>query len=177
MSVDPSFLTGLGAALSIFLAALGSAIASGEAGVYALRSKSGLIYAFVPIIISGVLAIYGIIISVVLAGKLHGAEGDDGSTISAAQGYRYLCAGLSVGLACAASGLGMASFIKQSNVGFRHSTSDSTVASESAPLLGNGNGHTTVSVPHCDHKYMLVMVFLEAIALYGLIVALFLVSK
>lgn len=177
MTVNPAFLTGLGAALSIFLSSLGSAIASAEAGVYALRSKSKLFFAFVPIIISGVLAIYGIIISVLLSGKLHVAEGDEGVAVTTAQGYRYLCAGLSVGLACAASGLGMARFIKQSNKG-GHSTDGSSagVAAESVPLLGNGSAaHTTV--PPCDHKYMMVMVFLEAIALYGLIVALFLIGK
>jgi V-type H+-transporting ATPase 16kDa proteolipid subunit len=176
MTVEPAFLTGLGAALSIFLASLGSAIASAEAGIYALRSKSGMI-AFVPIIIAGVLAIYGIIISVLLAGKLHGAEGDDGViAITTAQGYRYLCAGLSVGLACAASGLGMANFIKQSNAGGHQTPSSSVAPSETVPLLGN-SAAAAFSVPPCDHRYMMVMVFLEAIALYGLIVALFLLGK
>lgn len=176
MAVEPAFLTGLGAALSIFLASLGSAIASAEAGVYALRSKSGM-FAFVPIIISGVLAIYGIIISVLLSGKLHNDDVNGVMTMTTAQGYRYLCAGLSVGLACAASGLGMANFIKQSNAGGHRKPETSYIApAETAPLLGNGES-SSPSVPPCDHRYMMVMVFLEAIALYGLIVALFLIGK
>jgi V-type H+-transporting ATPase proteolipid subunit len=86
---DPQLWTGLGAALSIFLCSTGSAIASAEAGVYALR-KHGYA-AFVPIIISGVLAIYGIIISVLLVGKM------ETSDLTAVDGYRNLSAGLSVG--------------------------------------------------------------------------------
>jgi V-type H+-transporting ATPase proteolipid subunit len=173
MTVEPALLTGLGAAFSIFLSALGSAIASAEAGVYALRSTSG-VFSFVPIIISGVLAIYGIIISVLLSGKLHEAD----VSISEAEGYRYLCSGLSVGLACAASGLGMARFIKETTNGSAMvSRSGSSSAPESAPLLVNNVSGSAMTVPPCGKRYMLVMVFLEAIALYGLIVALFLIGK
>ena len=172
MTVEPAFLTGLGAALSIFLSSLGSAIASAEAGVYALRSTSG-IFSFVPIIISGVLAIYGIIISVLLSGQLHKAD----VSISEAEGYRYLCSGLSVGLACAASGFGMSKFIKETTKGtLVVARSGSSVAPQTEPLLGNSPSGA-VSVPPCGKRYMMVMVFLEAIALYGLIVALFLMGK
>jgi hypothetical protein len=88
---EPQLLTGLGAALSIFLCSTGSAIASAEAGVYALRQHGYA--AFVPIIISGVLAIYSIIISVLLAGKVKTSE------LAAAYGYCNLSAGSSVGCA------------------------------------------------------------------------------
>ncbi|KAL3912333.1 MAG: hypothetical protein SGILL_006927, partial [Bacillariaceae sp.] len=170
MTVDPALLTGLGAAFSIFFSALGSAIASAEAGVYALRSTSGVL-SFVPIVISGVLAIYGIIISVLLSGKFANA---DAATITVSDGYRYLCSGLSVGLACAASGVGMARFIRETNLSGAKIPSGTAVAPETAPLLGNGASRDVGSVPPCGKRYMLVMVFLEAIALYGLIVALFL---
>ncbi len=176
MTLDPAFLTGLGAALSIFLSSLGSAIASAEAGIYALRSKSGLIHSFIPIVISGVLAIYGIIVSVILAAKLN-SSGDD--AISSSEGFRFLCAGLAVGLACAASGWGMASFIKTSNGGLHipHRPSGSSVRPESTPLLANAVNGDVVTVPSFDIRYFFVMVFLEAIALYGLIVALFLIGQ
>jgi len=183
-SIDPAFLTGLGAVFSIFLAAIGSATASAEAGIYALRSRSGFVKSFIPIVISGVLAIYGIIVSVLLSGKLHHATvGDDGSenstTITTTDGYRFLCAGLSVGLACAASGYGMASFIKQANATSNKTSTTRGSSSVTEPLIGRDglNVDSTMAVPPFDLRYGFVMVFLEAIALYGLIVALVLIGK
>jgi V-type H+-transporting ATPase proteolipid subunit len=170
--VDPALCTGLGAALSIFLSAVGASIASAEAGIYALHSRSGLLKSFVPIVIAGVLAIYGIIVGVLLSGKLHQASD---VSITTAEGYRFLSAGLSVGLACAASGFGLARFIKQSNATSAR-PSGSAVAPESRPLLGSNDG-VVMAVPHLDIRYFFVLVFLEAIALYGLIVALFLIGK
>ena len=98
MTVDPTLLTGLGAAVSIFLSATGSAIASAHSGVYAIRVQHDLgAKGLIPIVISGVLSIYGIIISVLLIGKM---TPEEGTTLSEADGYRFLSAGLAVGLAC-----------------------------------------------------------------------------
>jgi V-type H+-transporting ATPase proteolipid subunit len=158
---------GLGAAFSIFLCSTGSAIASAEAGVYALR-KHGYA-AFVPIIISGVLAIYGIIISVLLAGKM------ETSDLAAADGYRNLSAGLSVGLACCASGFGIAKFLKHVNMTAAAATGETTPTSEMVqPLIGR----EYTPVLQDNFAYLtIVMTFLEAIGLYGLIAALFLIGK
>lgn len=86
---NPDLMTGLGAAFSIFLCSAGSVVASVQAGLFALASSGGGIMAFCPIIIAGVLSIYGIIIAVILCGQ---------TDISEADGYKNLCAGLSVGL-------------------------------------------------------------------------------
>lgn len=156
----------LGAALAIFLTAAGSAIASSHAGVYAVRGSD--YKAFYPIIISGVLAIYGIIVAVLLVGKLNQGE------ISQVDGYRNLSAGLAVGLACCASGLGLANFIKQIND--HHPTTSSLVTSngpESEPLVGR-RAEALHQKPINFLHLCLSLVFLEAIGLYGLIVALFL---
>jgi ATP synthase proteolipid subunit len=100
--VSAELLTGLGAASSIFFCSTGAAVASAPAGVFALRSSTWR--AFVPIVIAGVLAIYGIIVAVILAAnwKVDMTESD---------GYKQLAAGLSVGLACFGSGLGMVSAV------------------------------------------------------------------
>jgi len=111
MTLDPQLLTGVGCAASIFLCAAGSAYASSYSGVYAMRSSD--IKGFAPIVISGVLAIYGIIVSVMLAFKLNNLSAD--SIMTQGEGYRNLSAGLSVGFACLASGVGMAFFIKELN--------------------------------------------------------------
>ncbi|CAJ1945016.1 unnamed protein product [Cylindrotheca closterium] len=162
---DPQLLTGLGSALSIFLASTGSAIASAEGGIYALRKKG--LTAFVPIIISGVLAIYGIIISILLVGKMGSAE------LTEVNGYRHLCAGLAVGLACLASGMGIARFLKHLNVAATI-TSDDSDRPESEPLIQR---ERRAMVNENFVHLALSLVFLEAIGLYGLIVALFLIGK
>lgn len=162
MTVDPQLLTGLGSALSIFLAAAGAAIASSHAGIYAVRGKD--LKAFFPIIIAGVLAIYGIIVSVILVGKMKG-------DVTQVEAYRNLSAGLSVGLACLASGLGLASFMKQIND--HHSTSNQNLeGTENEPLVGRRI--LAYQQPVNFVHLCLCLVFLEAIGLYGLIVALFL---
>eukprot|EP00980_Cylindrotheca_fusiformis_P021868 scaffold8703_cov103-Cylindrotheca_fusiformis.AAC.4 len=162
-TAEAQLWTGLGAASSIFLAASGSAIASAEAGTYVLR-KQGLM-AFLPIVIAGVLAIYGIIISVILVGKI---ESED------LNGYRNFSAGLSVGLACLASGLGISKFLKSVNLADTTSQ-NANPPSETQPL--NGDYGILHSLP-VDFVHMaLVLVFLEAIGLYGMIVALFLIGK
>jgi F0F1-type ATP synthase membrane subunit c/vacuolar-type H+-ATPase subunit K len=85
---------------------------------------------------------------------------------------------LSVGLACAASGYGLASFIKQSNGQSYHRGSESVAPEEQHLLSSNGRSAMMVDVvPPFEMRYFFVLVFLEAIALYGLIVALFLIGK
>ena len=189
MPADPNLLTGLGCALSIFLSAAGSAIATAHAGTYAMRGPD--YKSFVPIVQAGVLALYGIIISVILVGKFQesqGVDGSDSSPISQTDGYRYLCAGLSVGLAVLASGWGMAKFLHQLNtengtspVAPTTSTSeDAASSSQTEPLLGNrsqasAEGKLDVYGRESFIKTVLAMIFLESIGLYGLIVAVVLI--
>lgn len=165
--------TGLGAAFSILLCSAGSAIASVEAGVYCLRKRG--YSAFVPIVISGVLALYGIIVAVLLVGKM------EADTLN---GYRNLCAGLSVGFACFASGLGISKFLKQLNtqaIGVPASSSSSSemtqaLLAEAVPDDRRMSPAFTPVVESFIHLTM-VLVYLEAIGLYGLIVALLLIGK
>jgi V-type H+-transporting ATPase proteolipid subunit len=167
MAVDPELLTGLGAIAAMFLTATGSALASSHAGVFALRSNyEGLWKNFVPIMQAGVLAIYGIIVSVILVGQFK-------TTMTAVDGYRNLSAGLSVGLTCWASGWGMAKFLKQ----FNEQSSSPTIqpSQMTEPLVGR-RAEAVIPKPINFVHFCFVMIFLEAIGLYGLIVALFLMG-
>jgi len=170
MTVDPKLLTGLGAALSIFLSGTGSAIASAHSGVYAIRSQDtqGL-KGLVPIVISGVLSIYGIIVSIILSSKFQ-------KELTEEDGYRNLSAGLSVGLACWASGWGMAKFIKQCNEQGQEHRTTPTTTQMTEPLVGTPAIAHFVVPPEPNTIFLMVLVFLEAIGLYGLIVALFLMG-
>jgi len=158
---NPDLMTGLGAASAIFLSSAGSAVASAQSGIFALRT-GGSIMAFLPIIISGVLAIYGIIIAVILSGQ---------SDISEADGYKNLSAGLCVGLACLMSGIGISGFLEKHMM---PSTSGrSRRGEQEEPLIA---ASSVSHVADASWSLLMVLVFLEAIGLYGLIVALILSS-
>ena len=123
----------------------------------------GWFFAFAPIVIAGVLSIYGIIVAVIIAGKMEGME----STLA----YKCFSAGFSVGLSCLASGLAMGKFLDKYLAG--PSTSSARPSSEiERPLVGSSR--SLRSAPCSGWGLLIVMVFLEAIGLYGLIVALIL---
>mmetsp|Transcript_9352 Transcript_9352/g.15542 ORF Transcript_9352/g.15542 Transcript_9352/m.15542 type:complete len:164 (-) Transcript_9352:168-659(-) len=161
---DPKLMTGLGAVLSVFLASAGASIGSVPAGSYALRSKGGVIRSFCPIVIAGVLAIYGTIMAVILSGKIN-------HDLDTAAGYKNFTAGLATGLACLASGHGLGSFVSSNLSGENIPT---PAVGQQEPLLENSPPRSSPPVPTV--KFLMVLVFLEAIGLYGLIVGLLLAN-
>ena len=156
MSADPTFLTGLGAALSLFLCGGGSAYGTAHASVFAIRHRDKT--ALIPVIQAGVLALYGIIIGFNCAMK---AIGED--AISSVEGYRFLSAGLCVGLACHVSGVAMGLYLKMLNKeGYYYVRKGKADAKDDAPKKFD------------FVTFVLCLIYLEAIGLYGLIIALFL---
>lgn len=173
MSPAPELFSGLGIALSVFLSSVGACWASVPSGVYATHSREGA-KGFAAVVISGVLALYGIIVAALVIHRLHA-----GAELTAVEGYMHLSAGLSVGLACLASGGAIAGFVD------RHM---SATMSMEAPARRADAEHeqTTPLLPAAPHgreplwfetttEFLMVLVFLEAIGLYGLIAALLLV--
>jgi ATP synthase proteolipid subunit len=179
MSASPELMTGLGAALAVFLCSAGACAASAPAGIYATRniSSHGILRAFTPIVIGGVLAVYGIIVAVILAAKIQ-----DGMAV--ATGYKCFASGLSVGLACLASGLGMSKFLQDymaaATGGAAKAGGRVNVGSaEGQPLLEgitNTNGGLPFDLREPSWTFFCVYVFLEAVGLYGLIAALILAA-
>mmetsp|Transcript_31008 Transcript_31008/g.66014 ORF Transcript_31008/g.66014 Transcript_31008/m.66014 type:complete len:166 (-) Transcript_31008:56-553(-) len=159
VAVDPTpvLLTGLGAALSLFLAGGGAAYATAHASVFAIRHRD--LMAMVPVVQAGVLAVYGIIIGYKLSAKMTA----DDVAISDADGYKFLCAGLSVGLACLASGYGMGNYLSQLNESEYYFV-----------RRGKKDEKENASKKFSFVTFVLCLIYLEAIGLYGLIVALFL---
>jgi len=172
MAPNPELMTGLGAAASIFFCSFGSALASVQSAKYAMRSTQGYFLSFAPIVISGVLAIYGIIVAVLLGGRIQDAD--------TTGGYKYFSAGLAVGLACLASGMGMAGFLEDSLLPCTSSSWTQVGTSTSdiqEPLVPRNSRSTTqMSVQQAPVRFLMCLVFLEAIGLYGLIVALILIG-
>lgn len=163
---SPHLLSGLGAALAMFLSAAGSSAASVPAGIFA-QNAVGLM-GWAPVMISGVLAIYGCIIGVIVS---HNLMNDD---MTEAEGYRNLSAGLAVGLTCLASGLGLAHYIntymKQQQA--RLSTSSNHNELHDGLISVNLGKPVTPT-----WRFLAVLAFIEAIGLYGLIVALLMSSN
>ena len=117
--------------------------------------------AMVPVIQAGVLAVYGIIISYLLQKKL-----DASQEPSLDEGYKYLCAGLAVGVSCFTSGYGMGKFLKQLN-------------NDNWYFVRRGHKDETENASRKMSfvTFVLCLIFLEAIGFYGLIVALYLVGN
>ena len=158
---NPDLMTGLGAALAIFLCSAGSVVGSIQGGLFALRTGGGW-KSFIPIVQAGVLAIYGIIIAILLCGQ---------TDIKEEGGYRNFAAGLSVGSACLASGYAMAKFLEwhMKPVAVPRPARS---GSQTEPLIDDGL--VSYQVPPISPSLIMVMIFLESIGLYGLIAALFL---
>jgi V-type H+-transporting ATPase proteolipid subunit len=155
---DPTLLAGLGCALAIFLCGLGAAYATNHASFFALRHQDMM--AMVPVVQAGVLAVYGIIIAYLIQSRIT-------DTLSIVEAYKFFAAGLTVGLACLASGVGMSKFLSQIN--------DSEfyfVRKGKAEESKQG----TASKKFSFVTFVLCLIYLEAIGLYGLIIALFLVG-
>mmetsp|Transcript_9531 Transcript_9531/g.13648 ORF Transcript_9531/g.13648 Transcript_9531/m.13648 type:complete len:159 (+) Transcript_9531:166-642(+) len=154
---DPTLLAGLGCALAVFLCGLGAAYATSHASIFALRHQD--LIAMVPVVQAGVLAVYGIIIAYLIQSKITDA-------LSTADAHKFFTAGLSVGLACLASGFGMGKFLKQCNADELFFVRKGKVE----PKQGSASKKFSFTT------FVLCLIYLEAIGLYGLIVALFLVG-
>ena len=112
-SMSPVFYGLMGAGSALFLSSIGAAIGTAKSSnykvsssqnsnedIYGDRKKFGWesIVPYIPIIIAGVLSIYGLIYSVIV---LQSVTAED---YSASRGYAQFVGGLTVGLCCLASG-------------------------------------------------------------------------
>jgi len=174
-TAGPILSIGIGAALAIGLSGAGTAVAAPSAALFAMRhhrDQSWLV-AWAPMIISGVLSIYGLIIGVILAMKtLQVSDNpDDAAYLDQEMGNRMLAAGLAVGLACLASGAGMGAFIHRVGAEVTVSHNMTNNPDKEQPLIETSRS----AKPTIPAKALLLnLVFMEAIGLYGLIIALFL---
>lgn len=137
----------MGVASALVFANLGSSYGTAKAGVgissLGVIDSSKIFKALIPIIMAGILGIYGLIVSVLLQGKAKS------ETLTMAQGYQYLAAGLCCGLSSLASGLA---------IGVAGDAGVRAYAQTDAIFVG----------------MVLIMIFAEAIGLYGMIVAIIL---
>jgi V-type H+-transporting ATPase proteolipid subunit len=98
----------------------------------------------IPVVMAGILGIYGVIIAVIAATKVRS------DTVDEQAGYKYLGAGLSCGLSALAAGLA---------IGVAGDAGVRAYAQTDAIFVG----------------MILILIFAEAIGLYGLIVSIIMI--
>jgi len=102
------FFASMGIAAALVFANLGASYGTAKAGVgissLGVIDSSKIYRALIPIIMAGILGIYGIIVSVLLNNNMGKIE-EDKATGGVKQGYQYFAAGLCCGLSALAAGL------------------------------------------------------------------------
>merc|ERR1719336_356052 len=99
----------------------------------------------IPVVMAGVLGIYGLITAVIINGKM------EADTYSSYSGYAHLAAGLTVGMSSLAAGLAIG-------------------------IVGDAGVRANAQQPRLFVGIILILIFAEALGLYGLIVGLVVAS-
>lgn len=139
----PYFFAYMGVASALVFCNLGASYGTAKSGVgiasLGVIDGSKIYKALIPIIMAGILGIYGVIVAAILSGKAK-------DNVSVKQGYQFLAAGLACGLSSLASGLA---------IGVAGDAGVRAYAQTDAIFVG----------------MILILIFAEAIGLYGMIVA------
>jgi V-type H+-transporting ATPase proteolipid subunit len=159
-----------------------------------IRHPSSVMKNVIPIVMAGVIGIYGLIVGVILGQSIHAPSNDRSNTYSIYSGMAHLCAGLCCGISGLAAGLciGIVGDYGIRAVGYRASqitlfpsqTESAGYANipDSDEADGNGGGgggggmDEAISGSDDQNKLfvgmLIMLIFSEALALYGMIVAL-----
>ena len=136
----------MGVTAAIVFANLGAAYGTAKSGVgicsMAVLRPDLVMRSVIPVVMAGVLGIYGLITAVIINGKL-----DEPKNYSDFIGFSHLGAGLTVGLSSLAAGLAIG-------------------------IVGDAGVRANAQQPRLFVGMILILIFSEAIALYGLIVGL-----
>ena len=178
----------IGAAGCMILANFGSAWGTWKAGCGVCKMgiihPAGIIKNIVPIVMAGVLGIYGLIVAVIITQSISVPLGDGSTTYSLYTSYAHLAAGLCCGFSCLAAGgtIGVIGDVGVQCFGLKASggkrawlTGEGANANEAKEGAGDVTSAVTQEAANKLYVGLLIMlIFAEALALYGLIVALIL---
>jgi V-type H+-transporting ATPase proteolipid subunit len=147
-----------------------------------IRHPSSVMKNVIPIVMAGVIGIYGLIVGVILGQSIVQPTSDRENTYSIYTGMAHLCAGLCCGISGLAAGIciGIVGDAGIRAVGYR--ASNVTLF----PSEQESAGYSTI--PDADHHHedvsgsddqnklfvgmLIMLIFSEALALYGMIIAL-----
>jgi V-type H+-transporting ATPase 16kDa proteolipid subunit len=157
---------------------MGGAYGTAKAGqglmAMGVRSPDLLMKNIIPIVMAGVLGIYGLIVAVILNGKFTTPEAGTGlSTYSQYTGFSHLAAGLCCGLCSLASGLAIGI---AADAGTRAVGAQSAMAAswKKMGFTGDSGGQVNSSGDALFVGTVLIQVFASNLGLYGLIASLIL---
>ncbi|CAD5119323.1 DgyrCDS7946 [Dimorphilus gyrociliatus] len=141
----------MGATAAMVFSALGAAYGTAKAGTgiaaMAVMRPELIIKSVIPVVMAGIIAIYGLVVAVLIAKDL----ADDGK-YRLFKGFVHLGAGLSVGLSGLAAGFAIG-------------------------IVGDAGVRGMAQQPRLFVGMILIMIFAEVLGLYGLIVSLILSTK
>jgi len=150
---DPSsaFFGFMGVTSAIVFANLGAAYGTAKSGVgissMGVMRPDMIMRSIIPVVMAGVLGIYGLITAVIINGKMENPK-----EYSAYMGYAHLGAGLTVGMSSLAAGLAIG-------------------------IVGDAGVRANAQQPRLFVGMILILIFAEALGLYGLIVGLVVASS
>jgi len=147
---EAAFFGFMGCSAALIFACLGAAYGTAKSGVgvaaMGVMNPGLVMRSIIPVVMAGVIGIYGLIIAVIVATQVV----ITGYTTFS--GLAHLGAGLSVGLSGLAAGMAIG-------------------------IVGDAGVRATAQQPKLFVGMILILIFAEALGLYGLIVALILSTK
>jgi len=140
----------IGAAAALVFACMGAAYGTAKSGVgiasMGVMRPELVMKSIVPVVMAGVLGIYGLIIAVIISTGITQGE------YNLFKGYAHLGSGLSCGLAGLGAGMAIG-------------------------IVGDAGVRANAQQPRLFVAMILILIFAEALALYGLIVGIILAQK
>lgn len=141
------FFGGLGATVALVFANLGSAYGTAKAGAgvahLGVVAPERIMRGIVPVVMAGILGIYGLIVAVIINNNIKTSD----YQYSSFSGYMHLGAGMAAGLASMAAGLAIG-------------------------VVGDTSVRAYSRQDKIFVAMILMLIFAEALGLYGLIIAL-----
>ena len=145
----------MGAAVALIFANLGAAYGTAKSGVgvcsMGVMKPDLVMKSIIPVVMAGVLGIYGLIIAVIIANQVALPVGNT-PKYSAFTGFAHLAAGLACGLSGMAAGIAIG-------------------------IVGDAGVRASAQQSKLYVGMVLILIFAEALGLYGLIVGLILTAK
>lgn len=145
------FFSVMGAAAAMIFTALGAAYGTAKSGTgiaaMAVMRPELIMKSIIPVVMAGIIAIYGLVVAVIIAGQVKEAPG-----YSLFKSFCDLGAGIAVGLSGLAAGYAIG-------------------------IVGDAGVRGTAQQPRLFVGLILILIFAEVLGLYGLIVALIFVTK
>jgi V-type H+-transporting ATPase proteolipid subunit len=144
----------MGIASALVFANLGASYGTAKAGVgissLGVIDSSKIYRALIPIIMAGILGIYGIIVSVLINNGIGGMASKSGTAFMQ-DGYKFFSAGLCCGLSALAAGLAIG-------------------------VAGDAGVRAFAQTDGIFVGMILILIFAECIGLYGMIIAIIISS-